>query len=308
MRSRKLVIQIPCYNEEASLPISLAELPRQVPGFDTVEWLVIDDGSTDGTVRAARELGVDHIVVLDTNRGLARAFMAGIDYALKAGADVIVNTDADNQYCAADIPALVAPIVAGRADLVVGARPIARIEHFSRPKKLLQKLGSAVVRVATGTPVEDAPSGFRAFSREAALRMMVLGRYTYTVETLFHAAAGNLKVACVPVRVNGDLRPSRLVRSIPSYCVRMGSTILRMWCAHHAEKALWAMAALSAAAAAIGFLTGHGNFGAGGLASAGAAAAAAILADRAAVNRQLLSDIRIELRRRNLTASEESGS
>lgn len=306
MRSKKLIIQIPCFNEEDSLPVAVADLPRKVPGFDLVEWLVIDDGSRDSTAEVARSLGVDHIISFDTNRGLARAFMAGIDHALKAGADVVVNTDADNQYCAADIPALVAPIVEGRADLVVGARPISSIEHFSPAKKLLQKLGSTVVRIATGTPVEDAPSGFRAFSREAALRMMVLGRYTYTVETLFHAAAGNLKVTCVPVRVNADLRPSRLVRSIPSYCMRMGSTILRMWCAHHAEKVLWIMAGLGAAMGAAGFLTGHGNFGGGGLAVAGAAAAAAILADRAAVNRQLLSDIRIELRRHNLSSGSNS--
>jgi glycosyltransferase involved in cell wall biosynthesis len=224
----KLIIQVPCFNEEQTLAVALAELPREISGFDRVEWLVVDDGSRDGTVRVARENGVDHIVRHTRNQGLARAFMTGLDAALRLGADVIVNTDADNQYCAADIPALVRPIIEGRADLVVGARPIAVIEHFSPVKKLLQHLGSWVVRAASQTDVADAPSGFRAISREAAQKMMVFSDYTYTLETLIQAGHKNMAVVSVPVRVNEDLRPSRLVRSTLSYVRRSIVTILRI--------------------------------------------------------------------------------
>ena len=221
----KLVIQIPCYNEAATLGTTLRELPRTVPGVDRVEWLVIDDGSTDATADVARAHGVDHVVRLPTNRGLARAFMAGLDAALRAGADVIVNTDADNQYCAADIPALVAPVVEGRADMVIGARPIADIAHFSPSKKLLQRLGSRVVRLASNTRVPDAPSGFRAFSRAAATQLNVFSSYTYTLETIIQAGQKGMTVLSVPVRVNADLRPSRLVRSVPQYLRRSALTI-----------------------------------------------------------------------------------
>ncbi|MFP3944287.1 MAG: glycosyltransferase family 2 protein, partial [Alphaproteobacteria bacterium] len=193
-RERKLIIQIPCLNEEETLPATLAALPRQVPGFATVEWQIIDDGSTDRTVEVARANGVDHIVRLPRHGGLAAAFRAGISAALARGADVIVNTDADNQYNADDIPALVAPILAGNADLVVGCRPIENIEHFSATKKFLQRLGSWVVRVASGTDIPDAPSGFRAISREAAMRMTVVSRYTYTLETLIQAGQSGLAV------------------------------------------------------------------------------------------------------------------
>ncbi len=224
----KLIIQVPCFNEEQTLAIALAELPRDVSGFDRVEWLVIDDGSRDGTTRVARENGVDHIVRHTRNKGLARAFMTGLDAALRLGADVIVNTDADNQYCAGDIPALVRPILEGRADLVVGARPIAVIEHFSPIKKLLQRLGSWVVRAASQTEVADAPSGFRAMGREAAQKLMVFSDYTYTLETLIQAGHKNMAVVSVPVRVNEDLRPSRLVRSTLSYVRRSIVTILRI--------------------------------------------------------------------------------
>ena len=225
----KLIIQIPCYNEAATLGITLRDLPRDVPGFERVEWLVIDDGSLDETSRVARAGGVDHIVRLPTNRGLARAFMAGLDASLHAGADVIVNTDADNQYNAADIPALVAPVLAGLADMVVGARPIEQIAHFSPLKKLLQRLGSRVVQLASNTRVPDAPSGFRAFSRAAALQLNVFNSYTYTLETIIQAGQKGMTVASVPVRVNADLRPSRLVRSIPQYLFRSTLTIGRIF-------------------------------------------------------------------------------
>lgn len=225
----KLIIQIPCYNEAETLAIALAELPRQVEGFDVVEWLVIDDGSSDDTAAIARANGVDHVVRHSVNLGLARGFMTGLNACLRLGADVIVNTDADNQYNAADIPALVAPVLEVRADIVVGARPIATIEHFSPVKKLLQKLGSWVVRVASKTDIPDAPSGFRAISRDAAQQLIVFNNYTYTLETIIQAGQRGIPIVSVPVRVNGDLRPSRLVKSIPSYLRRSIATIIRIF-------------------------------------------------------------------------------
>ncbi|MGB9662695.1 MAG: glycosyltransferase family 2 protein [Moorellaceae bacterium] len=224
----KLIIQIPCFNEAETLPITLAALPRKVPGFDSVEWLVIDDGSWDDTVRIAKEHGVDHIVRHTRNQGLARAFMTGLETCLRLGADVIVNTDADNQYNAGDIPALVAPILEGKADIVVGARPIDAIEHFSAIKKVLQKLGSWVVRLVSRTNIPDAPSGFRAISRDAAQRLMVFNNYTYTLETIIQAGQKNMAIMSVPVRVNKNLRPSRLIKSIPSYIYRSMVTIVRI--------------------------------------------------------------------------------
>jgi glycosyltransferase involved in cell wall biosynthesis len=222
-----LIIQIPCYNEAETLGVTLAALPRAVPGFERVEWMVIDDGSTDRTVEIAKAGGVHHIVRLGRNQGLARAFAAGVEAALRAGADVIVNTDADNQYHAGDIPKLTAPILAGEADLVIGARPIVDTPHFSRTKKALQLLGSMVVRMASRTKVVDAPSGFRALSRAAAQRLHVHGEYTYTLETIIAAGRKNMAVASVPIRTNPDLRPSRLVRSVPGYVLRSAVTILR---------------------------------------------------------------------------------
>lgn len=225
----KLIIQIPCYNEEATLGITLSELPREVPGVDEVEWLIINDGSTDGTVDAARQMGVDHIVSFDHNQGLAKGFMAGLEACLKAGADIIVNTDADNQYYAGDIPKLIEPILAGEAEIVVGARPIRQIKHFSPIKKLLQGLGSWAVRVASNTNVADAPSGFRALSRNAALQMNVFNEYTYTLETIIQAGQRGMAIVSVPIRTNGYLRPSRLVKSIWSYVQRSLFTILRIF-------------------------------------------------------------------------------
>lgn len=225
----KLIIQIPCFNEEEALPVTLADLPREMAGFDQVEWLIVDDGSQDRTVDVALSNGVDHVVRLKRNSGLARVFMTGLDACLRLGADVIVNTDADNQYCAADIPKLVAPILAGHADMVVGARPIADIPHFSPVKKLLQKLGSWAVRVASHTEIPDAPSGFRAISRDAALRLNVLSEYTYTIETIIQAGRSGICVESVPIRVNEDLRPSRLVKSVGSYVRRSLVTIARIF-------------------------------------------------------------------------------
>jgi glycosyltransferase involved in cell wall biosynthesis len=230
----KLIIQIPCYNEAATLPIALKELPRQVAGFRCVEWLVINDGSTDDTAAVARQCGVDHVVSFTKNQGLARTFLAGLNACIGLGADVIVNTDADNQYVAADIPALVAPILAGKADIVIGTRPIDQIESFSFLKKLLQKLGSAVVRFVSKTAISDAPSGFRAMTREAALRINVFNDYTYTLETIIQAGQKNIAITSVPIRVNGELRPSRLVKSIPSYVKKSLATIVRIFVVYKA--------------------------------------------------------------------------
>ncbi|UXN66683.1 glycosyltransferase family 2 protein (plasmid) [Phyllobacterium sp. A18/5-2] len=223
----KLIIQIPCFNEEGTLAETLSYLPREVEGFDTVEWLVVNDGSKDRTVEIAKECCVDHIVDFPVNRGLAKAFVAGINRALEEGADVIVNTDADNQYNADDIPKLVAPIVGHRAHLVVGSRPIRSIEHFSPMKKLLQHLGSWVVRFTSGANVVDAPSGFRAISREASMRLNIFDSYTYTLESIIQAGRSGVSIVSVPIRVNGETRPSRLVRSIPRYVLRSSLSILR---------------------------------------------------------------------------------
>jgi glycosyltransferase involved in cell wall biosynthesis len=225
----KLVIQIPCYNEAATLPVTLSELPDAVAGFDAVEWLVIDDGSTDNTGDVARKHGVHHIVRHVHNQGLARAFMTGLEACLSLGADVIVNTDADNQYQAADIGKLVQPILDHQAEIVIGARPISETQHFSLLKKALQRMGSWAVRVVSGTDIADAPSGFRAFSRDAASKLMVFNEYTYTLETIIQAGQKNISIRSVPVGTNQDLRPSRLVRSIASYVARSFMTIIRIF-------------------------------------------------------------------------------
>lgn len=225
----KLIIQIPCLNEERVLPATLAALPREVDGFDVVEWLVVDDGSTDATSRVAREFGVDHIVRFNTNKGLAVAFQAGVDAALKLGADVIVNTDADNQYSAEDIPTLVEPILAHEADIVVGARNIREHEEFSRLKKLLQQWGSRVVRHASQTDIPDVTSGFRAYNREAALRLNVVSRFTYTVETIIQAGRSDLTITHVPIHTNAKTRESRLFGSMRQYVARSIGTIVRVW-------------------------------------------------------------------------------
>ena len=209
--------------------MTLQALPRSLPDVELIEWLVIDDGSTDDTTEVARANGVHHIVVLPCHQGLAKAFMAGLDASLKAGADIIVNTDADNQYCADDIPRLIQPIMERRAEIVVGARPISDIKHFSGIKKILQKLGSAVVRLASSTSVPDAPSGFRAFSRNAAMRLHVFSEYSYTLETIIQAGQKGMAITSVAVRTNPFSRPSRLFNSIPAYLNRQVMTILRIF-------------------------------------------------------------------------------
>jgi glycosyltransferase involved in cell wall biosynthesis len=225
----KLIIQIPCYNEETTLGVTLSQLPRQIPGVDCVEWLVINDGSVDRTVEVALANGVDYLVNFDHNQGLAKVFMAGIEACLKAGADIIVNTDADNQYCAEDILTLVEPILQGQAEIVIGARPIWQIKYFSPIKKYLQRLGSWVVRIASGTTIPDAPSGFRAISRNAAMQLNVFNEYTYTLEMIIQAGQKGMAITSVPIRTNGYLRPSRLVKSIPSYIQRSILTIFRIF-------------------------------------------------------------------------------
>ena len=306
----KLIIQIPCYNEAGTLAIALAALPRQVHGFDSVEWLIIDDGSKDDTVTVARANGVDHVVRHTRNQGLARGFMTGLDACLRLGADVIVNTDADNQYNADDIPALTKPILEHRADIVVGARPIETIEHFSPVKKMLQKLGSWVVRVASNTDIPDAPSGFRAMSRTAAQRLMVFNDYTYTLETIIQAGQKNMAITSVPVRVNEDLRPSRLLKSIPSYIKRSIATIVRIFIIYRPFRFFGTIGAMLFGA---GFLIGLrflwaylGGEGEGHVQSLILASAllvmgfqtllVAFLADLLAANRKLMEDVRFRLR------------
>jgi glycosyltransferase involved in cell wall biosynthesis len=223
----KLIIQIPCYNEEETLPVTIADLPKMIDGIDVIEYLVINDGSQDRTVEVAYEAGVHHIVNFKSNRGLANAFTAGVDACLRLGADIIVNTDADNQYCGADVKTLVKPILNNDADIVVGERPITSTEHFSSTKKRMQRFGSFVVRVASGTDVPDAPSGFRAYSREAALRLNVINNYTYTLETIIQAGHNQIPITSVPIQTNPDLRSSRLFKSVASYIRRSMIVIMR---------------------------------------------------------------------------------
>jgi glycosyltransferase involved in cell wall biosynthesis len=320
----KLIIQIPCYNEEATLGLTLSELPRQLPGIDEVEWLIINDGSRDRTVEVAQACGVDHIVNLQSNRGLAKGFMAGIEACLQAGADIIVNTDADNQYCGADIPKLIAPILAGNAQIVIGARPIQQISHFSPIKKFLQKSGSFVVRLASQTQVPDAPSGFRAISREAALRLNVFNQYTYTLETIIQAGQKGLVITSVPIRTNGFIRPSRLVKSISNYVQHSILTILRSFMTYRPLKFFMMLGSVPFS---LGFLLCCrwlflfwgiiGDDPAKPRVPSLILAAILILigvqlwifgliADLMGVNRQLLEDIQLRLRRREYESKSKS--
>jgi glycosyltransferase involved in cell wall biosynthesis len=307
----KLVIQVPCYHEAESLPHAIPPLPRQVPGCDVVEWLVIDDGSVDDTAEVARALGVDHVVRHPVNRGLAAAFMTGLESSIAHGADLIVNTDADNQYDARDIETLVRPIIEGRAEMVIGARPIADTEHFSAVKKVLQKLGSWVVRLASRTQVSDAPSGFRAFTRDAAQRLNVFSSYTYTLETIIQAGHSNIRVLSVPIRTNPDLRPSRLVKSIGRYVWRSASTIVRIFATYRPLMFFLLIAAFFGALGVAfgGWYLVHKAMGqgAGHVQSALVAVAClsiglmafllGFLADLQAVNRRLLESVDWRLRR-----------
>lgn len=302
----KLIIQIPCLNEASSLPATLADLPREVAGFDVVEWLVIDDGSTDDTAEVAAEHGVDHIVSHVHNQGLARAFMTGIDACLARGADVIVNTDADNQYRAADIEKLVQPILTNQAEIVIGARPIEQMRQFSPLKKLLQKIGSWVVRVVSGTRIEDAPSGFRAFKRSAARQIVVFNDYTYTLETIIQAGQKNISICSIPVSTNDDMRPSRLVRSVPSYLGRSLITIIRIFIVYRPFRFFMAVGMLiflAGCAIALRFLWFYfSGEGSGHIQSLILAAVllgmgfqtilVAFVADLLAANRKLLEELR----------------
>lgn len=232
----KLIIQIPCYNEAETLEIALDALPRQIPGIDEIEYLIINDGSEDNTVEVAKRWGINYVVSFKKNRGLAKGFMAGIDACLRNGADIIVNTDADNQYCADDIEKLIHPILAGESDIVIGERPIDETAYFSPLKKQLQHLGSWVVRKASDTEIPDAPSGFRAYSREAAMQLNVINEYTYTLETIIQAGRERIPMTSVPVRTNAELRKSRLFKSMRSYVSRSGGVIIRSFAMYNPLK------------------------------------------------------------------------
>jgi len=247
----KLIIQIPCLNEEKTLPVTLAGLPKSIPGIDVVETLVIDDGSTDRTLEVARELGVQHIVRLTNRKGLAEAFMTGLDTSVKLGADIIVNTDGDNQYSSDCIARLITPILNGSADMVIGDRQVETIQHFSSLKKKLQKLGSWVVRHVSNTAIPDATSGFRAYSREAALRLNVISRFSYTLETIIQAGKKNIAITSIPVETNEQLRQSRLFKSIPDYLKRSIATIFRIYLMY---EPLRAFSVLGGTIFGIGFL------------------------------------------------------
>jgi glycosyltransferase involved in cell wall biosynthesis len=306
----KLFIQVPCFNEEKTLGQTLAALPKSVPGFDEVRVLVIDDGSTDRTVEIARECGVEHVVSFKGNRGLAAAFSAGIEECLRLGGDVIVNTDADNQYDASCIPDLVAPIVEGKADVVVGARDMDAVAHFSPLKRWLQKIGSIVVGRLSGTDVRDATSGFRAFSREAAKAIIVHSEYTYTLETLIQAGRRDFVVTSVPVRTNPKTRESRLMDSTPQYLVRSAATLFRIYTLY---RPLRVFAALGGVSFLFGLLIGlrflYYYFATGGQGHVQSLILGAtlmilgfllfilgVVADLLAANRRLLEDLRLRIR------------
>ncbi len=317
-----LIIQIPAFNEEQTIGATLAALPRQVTGFTKVEWLLIDDGSRDRTVELARAGGIDHVVSLSHNRGLASAFVAGIEASLKLGADVIVNTDADNQYDAACIPDLVRPIQEGRAMLVIGERPIAKMKEFSPLKRFLQRLGSAVVRFVSAADVPDAPSGFRAIHRSAALQLCVFNNYTYTLETLIQAGRKGLPVASVPVRVNLVTRPSRLVRSVPGYVGRSLLTIFRIFVLYKPFRFFFLLGTLfllPGLAIGVRFLLawldgdGQGHIQSLILAAililvAFVTYAAGLLADLIAANRLLLEELRMRQLRSEVEALRRQGA
>ncbi len=302
----KLIVQIPALNEEETLATAIAAIPRDVAGVKSVEILVIDDGSTDRTVEVARDAGADHILSMPSNVGLARAFSAGIEEALALGADIIVNTDADNQYCADDIPALIEPILARRAQIVVGARPITQIASFSPLKKMLQRLGSWVVRQASETDIPDAPSGFRAYARDAAARLCVINTYTYTLETIIQAGRKRIPMTSVAVRVNEVTRPSRLFRGVGEYIRRSAKTIVRVFVIYAPIRFFFTIAAIFAVPAVLAitrflffYMSGDGGghvqsliLAAALIAMSSVFLAVGVLADMIAANRSLLEDIR----------------
>jgi len=307
----KLIIQIPCLNERETLPETIADLPRQLAGVDEIEVLIIDDGSTDGTAERAAELGVHHVVRFPQNRGLARAFTAGIDAAVKLGADVIVNTDADNQYRGSDIALLLEPILSGRAELVIGDRQTDQIAHFSPIKKVLQRWGSGIVRQLSATSVSDSPSGFRAISRKAALGLFVHNRFTYTLETVIQAGRAGIAVENVKIRTNNKTRESRLFRNIPDYLKKAGGVMFRAYAMYRPVQVflrialvLFTVGALTWARFLYFFLSrgtasGHVQsliVGTGALALSFIVALVAMLAELLAANRRLLEDLLVRVR------------
>jgi len=315
----KLIVQIPCYNEAQTLPLVLGSIPQTIPGLTGIETLVIDDGSTDGTAEVAAAAGATHVVRHIGNKGLAEAFRTGLDACLRLGADIIVNTDGDNQYPAAEIPHLIAPILAGEADMVIGDRQPATVAHFSPLKRLLQALGSWTVRLTSGTDVPDAPSGFRAYSREAALRLNVVSQYTYTVETVIQAGKKRLAIAYVPVTVNQPLRPSRLMRSTWTYLKHSAATIVRVYAMYEPLKVFFyiGLGILAAGLAGVGrFLYFYFTGGAAGHVQSLVLSAAflivgfqvlliGLLADLIAANRRLIEEVLYRLKKLELDRERE---
>ena len=307
----KLIIQIPCYNEEVALPVTLSQLPIQIDGIDDIEVLISDDGSTDRTIEIAKSFGVKHIVTSTHHRGLAKTFVAGLQRAIAEGADIIVNTDADNQYCADDIEKLVKPILEKKADIVIGARPIREIAQFSKFKKFLQFLGSKVVRLLSSTATEDAPSGFRAFSRDAALAINVIDNYTYTIETVIQSKTKGLHILSVPIRVNPTFRKSRLVKNIFSYIQKNSFTILRMFIIYRPFRffaiiggtlLLIGLALLARFVLYYFFISGSGHIQSLIIAAiliitGFQTCIFGILADLLAINRKLIEDVQIRTRK-----------
>jgi glycosyltransferase involved in cell wall biosynthesis len=319
----KLVIQIPCFNEQQTLPQTIRDLPKAIPGIDQIEILVVDDGSTDRTVEVARLCGARHVLSLGTNRGLGRAFVAGIEKAVSLGADIVVNTDGDNQYMGADIAKLVEPVLQHQADMVVGCRPILNHPEFSPLKKLLQLAGSWTLRLLSKTSVRDAPSGFRAFSREVCLRLVIYSRFSYCMESLIQAGNSHLRVGSVDIRVNSTTRQSRLFKSTPEYLWKSGVTMVSMF-VHYRPSFFFGLlsAANFAGAAVLGLrftclvylvpssaagghrtyipslilLTILAIFGAG-------SAALAIIADLLRANRRLMEETLYQLRRQAVERS-----
>jgi glycosyltransferase involved in cell wall biosynthesis len=309
-----VIIQIPCYNEESTLPATVAALPRDIHGVERIEYLIINDGSRDNTVGVAKACGVHHIVSFKRNRGLAAGFAAGMDACLRLGADIIVNTDADNQYNGEDIEKLIKPILDGNADIVIGERPINDTQHFSGTKKRLQRFGSLVVRLASGTSVPDAPSGFRAYSREAALRVNIINHYTYTLETIIQAGHSKMAVTSVPIRTNPETRKSRLFKSMWAYVWRSASVIVRAFLMYRPLKffsVLGALLLVPGVAFVVRFLlsyfingTGEGHVQSLVMATMLIVLAvqcfiAGLQADITAANRKLLEEIQYRERRRD---------
>jgi len=316
----KLIIQIPCYNEAQILPKTLSQLPRSVDGFDQVEILVIDDGSTDETPKVARENGVDHIVRLSRHRGLAQAYAYGLDACLRLGADVIVNTDADNQYKAEDINRLVEPILKGESEMVIGDRGVRTIEHFEPHKRLLQRIGSRVVSITAGFEIPDATSGFRAITREVALETMVLSNYSYTLETLIQAGAKKTRVSFVPVETNPPERPSRLFRNIRNYLVNSTVTLMRSFAMYRALRIFTIISIvmlLLGSAIGIRFLIYYFQGQGSGMIQSLILAAVflivgfitfliGLIADLVSFNRKILEEVLIRLRKQDSEKSEKS--